>query len=342
MRLDVSDNVDPSKWDSKICLFGGSIFYSNIWAKYTAANFQHAVPQYFSLSSSDGELLGLALGFRSVSSNKLLSLFNKRLWMDATPIICSSSKVTLCEFLRIIERHIRHTGFLELSIGSFASHSDGSELKKLGFDLSPRIEFQLHLDCEEETLWRGLEHKRRKNIMKAKRAGIAIVDLPADRGIDELHRLQSETFQRIAQRGGPRLVVGRPLSNDPLQVLLAGNIGRILGASLNGRIVSAGLFTCFNGMVYYTLSGHSREGLEVQAPTFLVWEAMLRYREQGAILFNLGGVKQDALREGSSEHGVYVYKRGFGGDTVICHSGTKIFHKNWQRIISMGKTILRR
>jgi hypothetical protein len=300
------------------------------------------VPQFISLSSDNGEVLGAALGFQARSRHKLLSPFTRHLWLDAMPVVSNNNETTIYEFLRLLESHASRSGCIKLSIGSFASKDCSAELEKLGFDLTERFEFELRLDRSEEELWRGQEHKRRKNIGKAQRSGAAIIDLPAEVGIPELRRLQVESGERILRRGGPRLPMPRHDVYDPVRVLLESGFGRILGAKVNDTLVSVGFFTCFNGLVYYTLSGHSQKALETQAPTLLVWESIKRYRNEGAKRFNLSGVKADAADEKSSEHGVYVYKKAFGAECLKCHSGEKIFHKTRYKMISSAKALLGR
>ena len=113
-------------------------------------------------------------------------------------------------------------------------------------------------------------------------------------------------------------------------------------ARANGEVVSAGLFTRFNGLVYYNLSGHSRRALETQAGTLLLWETIKRYREEGARAFNFGGCKIEALREDSAEHGVYVYKKAFGAQVLECSSGRKILRPAANKFVGTLRSLLGR
>jgi lipid II:glycine glycyltransferase (peptidoglycan interpeptide bridge formation enzyme) len=121
---------------------------------------------------------------------------------------------------------------------------------------------------------------------------------------------------------------------DPISVLLDAGIGRILAARFEGVYVSAALFTRFNGLVYYNLAGHTDVGLRSQAPTLLLWEAMQRYRREGARTFNLGGCAADAADAGSPEHGVYAYKRALASQCVDCASGSMILRRRIHRVVS--------
>lgn len=342
MRLQVLNSVDPHEWDSNVTHLGGTIFHSYSWGQYIKAVLPNLLPQYVTVLSVNGELLGLALMFKRSPRGNILSRLIKRLRMDSAPLVNSNKIVSLAEVLSEMERDFQRKGFLDVSIGSFASRADKIDFESLGFDIFSRMEFQINLDVGEEVIWRGLKPSRRNKINKARNAGVVITELPSDRGIAELRQLQVETFQKIVQRGGPELNVGSSAESDPLELLLEAKTAKIFGAILSGRVVSTGLFTLFNGVVYYTQSGHSQQGLKAQAPTLLIWEAIIRYRDEGARCFNLGGVKTDALKENSSEHGLYTYKKDFGGDILECYGGWKIMHRLRYKIYDLAKGVLAR
>ncbi|HYO92717.1 MAG TPA: peptidoglycan bridge formation glycyltransferase FemA/FemB family protein, partial [Pyrinomonadaceae bacterium] len=249
---------------------------------------------------------------------------------------------TLSEFIRLLESHARAAGAVELFFDSFAYRGGALELEQAGFDLARRFEFELDLRRSEEDLWEGMEYKRAKNIKKAMRSGVFIRNLPGDVGLAELRRLQSESGQRIVERGGPDITYRRRDQSDPVETLLNSGCARIMGAEVEGEIVSAGLFTNFNGLVYYNLSGHSRRAMQTQAGTLMLWETIKQYRQEGASRFNFGGCKFDAVNEDSPEHGVYVYKKAFGATCLECASGQKILRPAARKVVGTLKTVLGR
>ena len=107
----------------------------------------------------------------------------------------------------------------------------------------------------------------------------------------------------------------------------------------DGMVVSASLFTRFNNLVYNNLSGHSHEAFEMQAPTLLLWEIIKRCRKEGARPFNLGGCKIGAVKEESPVHGVYVYKKVFGGNCLECGDARKILRRTTHRITTFVRSI---
>jgi hypothetical protein len=342
MKLQISESVNKKDWDAKICFAGGTIFHSSIWADYTVAGNANCVPQYFTLLSDDGEFLGAALGFQDSSPHKLLKRFTRSLWFDAMPLVRSNDEENIYEFFRLIENQARRTSCVHLLMGSYASRDASSDLEKLGFKLIRRLEFEVGLDRSEEDLWRMLRDTRRKKIKKALRMGVIIEDLPIEIGIPELRRLQVESAQRILKRGGPDVSTSLQYGEDPIKVLVESGYGRIVGARVAGEVVSTFLFNNFNNLVYPIIGWHHQTALETQAPTLLLWENIKRYRNEGAKKFNLGGCKSNAVDEGSPEHGVYMYKKDFGGECLQRSSGEKILHKTMHKAMNVAKSMLHR
>jgi len=342
MKLRISDRVDPEEWDALVCAAAGPIFHSSGWAAYTAAAVPHAIPRFFTLDDASGQVSAVALGFEEHSPHRLTAPLSGRLSLEALPAVLNGGEGVGGQFLNLLEDYARRSGQVELTIGSFASAGGAEVLGRLGFELRRRLEFELSLEVSEEGLWEGMEYKRRKNIKKAVRLGVDIRDLPADEGTSELRRLQHESGQRILGRGGPDVTHHSRSACDPIVLLVASGLGRIVGARLGGKYVSASLFTCFNGLVYHTLSGHDATALESQAPTLVVWETIKQYRAEGAKRFNFGGCSSDSADPSSPEHGVYVYKKGFGADTIATASGCKVLRPQTYRLAHFLKRALRR
>jgi lipid II:glycine glycyltransferase (peptidoglycan interpeptide bridge formation enzyme) len=105
--------------------------------------------------------------------------------------------------------------------------------------------------------------------------------------------------------------------------------------------VSASFFTTFNGLAYHTLSGHDAKALETQAPTFVLWAMALRFKGEGIQRLNFGGCRMDALEQSSPEHGVYVYKKAFGGAVFECGSGEKILRPAVRRATNLLRVAIR-
>ncbi|MBN1851439.1 MAG: peptidoglycan bridge formation glycyltransferase FemA/FemB family protein [Pirellulales bacterium] len=342
MRFKAVDQVERSEWDHTVRDMGGTIFHSSIWADHICITEPGAIPVFCSLVAENGKQIGIALGFRFRSKHRVIATMTSRFRTDALPIVKQNNVDCFAEFVQALETHTRAAGDVELTLGSFASGRHGDMLTNLGFTSTRRLEFEIPLDRSDDELWMNFEYKRRKNIKKAMRLEVKIEDLPFEEGIAALRRLQGASAHRIVQRGGPDITYHGLATVDPITPLVKAGVGRLIGAIVADTIVSASLFTCFNNLVYHTLSGHGPQALETQAPTLLLWETMKRYRNEGATRLNLGGCSIDALNENSPEHGVYIYKVAFGGECLECVSGTKILRRGVHQVMKTARLLLRR
>jgi len=342
MRLDVTEQVDTAAWNAQVRECGGTVFHTAFWADYVVASQPNASPVFYTLHDDGGEPLGIALGFRHHSSRRLLSGLSGRLAFDALPVTKGNDPKLLQSFIEGIVDDARAHHDVSLAIGSYAS-PDGTEvLQACGFALTRRLEFEIDLTRSEEEMWRALERKRRKNINKALRRNVTLQEPPPAEAIAHLRRLQAESARRIVERGGRDITFRGNGAGDPLEVLLASGAARIVCACVDGHVESASLFTAFNGLVYHTLSGHSRAALEAQAPTLLLWESIKRYKAEGMTRFNLGGCSIGAVEEGSPEHGVYVYKKAFGGLCRHLASGFKVLRPCAHMFVRFARAVLPR
>ena len=173
------------------------------------------------------------------------------------------------------------------------------------------------------------------------RSAVVVRELAADEGVGHLRRLQGASFVRIANRGGPRLVHRHDSCGDPVEGLIDAGVARTVAAFVNDECVSASVFTTFNQLAYLMLAGHDAKALETQAPTLVLWEMSLRFRAEGFTRLNLGGCGIDAVQDTSPEHGVYAYKKGFGGTLLECASGEKTLRPTVHRVSNLVRAMVR-
>lgn len=340
-ELRIETQIDSRSWNSSLRDCHGTIFHTAEWARYIQAEEPAARPEFVTLLDGDGSLLGQALVFHSRSRRSLARSFTGRRWLYALPAVRDNSPATRSRFVKMIETHARQASDVTLYVGSFASPGSEGVLSQLGFSVARRLEFELDLSRSEDALWEGLEYRRRRNIKKAMKLGVEIKELTAREGVSQLRSLQAASFERIVRRGGPPFVVSESSGLDPIETLTSAGLGRIVGGFVDGVCVSASFFTTFNGLAYDALLGHLPKAFETQAPSLVIWEMVRRFKSEGFHRLNLGGCGIDALQEGSPEHGVYVYKKTFGGATLECGSGEKILRPAVQRTTDLLRAALR-
>lgn len=323
IELQVTSGAPPAGWNDHVRACRGTIFHAAEWASYSLLGTPAATPEFYSWRDERGEIAGVALGFHSVSRRRVAAPFSGHRWLDALPAARDGQTATVTTMIRDVERQARRARDVTLRIGSFASANSEQALAPVDFHLSRRFEFELDITADEKALWEAMDYKRRKNIKKAMRSSVAIRLLPVEEGAAHLRRLQAASFERVVARGGPSLAP-QAAGQDPMAALTSAGVGHVVGAFVDDACVSASFFTTFNGLAYHTLSGHNGKALETQAPTLLLWETILRLRAEGLERLNFGGCSIGAIDDSSPEHGVYTYKKAFGGAQVECANGDKI------------------
>ena len=340
-ELRISSQVDPASWNASLRAINGTIFHTAEWAGCVVAEQPGLRPDFYTMLCDDGSVAGLAVGFRRSASRNLAVSFTRRRWLDALPAVRGGSVSDISRFLSLIERDSHRAGDVTFRVGSFASPRGEAALRSLGYSIAHRLEFELDLTKDERSIWEGIDIKRRQRIKKAMKTGVEVRELPADEGALHLRRLQKASFVRIAGRGGPSLNERQAAAGDPITAITSAGLGRIVGGFVDGVCVSASFFTTFNGLAYHALSGHDAKALTTQAPSLVLWEMVLRFQREGFKKLNFGGCGVGALDEGSPEHGVYTYKKAFGGARLDCASGEKILRPAVRRVTNFLRGVVR-
>ncbi len=338
--LRIASEVDRAAWNEALASFGGNIFHTPEWADFVTAEQPSVRPEFYTMVDPDGLVAGLAVGFRTRSSRNPAATFKRRRSLDAFPATRDSSMATASTFLDLVETDCRRAGDVTLRVGSFASPGGEATLASLGYSIARRLEFELDLTEDHDSLWQKVDLKRRQRIRKAMKSGIEVRELPVDEGVRHLRRLQDASSVRISARGGPSRNRREFAGGDPVTGLVGAGLGRVVGGFVDGECVSASFFTTFNGIAYLALSGHDERGLATQAPSLVLWEMVLRFRDQGFKTLNLGGCGIGALDETSSEHGVYTYKKAFGGRQLECASGELVLRPAIRRVTSLLRDLV--
>jgi lipid II:glycine glycyltransferase (peptidoglycan interpeptide bridge formation enzyme) len=157
----------------------------------------------------------------------------------------------------------------------------------------------IDLDRPEADIWADLRSKWRQYVNKARRDGVAIVEVGKE-GIPDFHRIYVET----AQRAG---FVHRAESayREVYRAFAARDAARLLLARLPGGEPAAALLLLACGRrVIEPYGGMTAAGGEARANYLLKWEAIRSSRERGFGIYDLWGV---------AHPGIEQFKAGFGG-----------------------------
>jgi hypothetical protein len=157
-----------------------------------------------------------------------------------------------------------------------------------------------------DELWRGVEHKVRKNVNKARREGVIIeVDEDGAR-LDDFMRIYAGTMDRRGAAPGfyfPREFFETIVREMPGQFVF-------FHALHGGRVVSTELVLASARTLYSYLGGTDRDAFDLRPNDLLKLEICRWGGERGRWRFVLGGGH-------TPDDGIFRYKRAFAPDGLV-------------------------
>ncbi|MEU5820513.1 peptidoglycan bridge formation glycyltransferase FemA/FemB family protein [Streptomyces sp. NPDC047803] len=180
-------------------------------------------------------------------------------------------------------------------------------------DAQPRYVFRVPLAGRTtEDLWSGLNQEWRRNVRRARKAGVRIVTGSAAE-LPEFHRLLRITEERDGFR------LGRSLAYYQRQyaALNAEAPGRmkLCLAVHDGEILAAHTMISTGRRVWYQTGASADHRREVRPSNVLQWRMMCDARDAGAEVYDMRGVSS-TLDPGDRPFGLLRWKLGTGGQVV--------------------------
>lgn len=288
--------VDPTldaHWDRTVASFPeANIFHTSSWARTLKASYRYQ-PLYAVWEKGGTpvcvvplmEISSLITGKRGVSLP----------FTDWCPIVSDGSlphSEVLSEL--IAKGNSRNWKKLELRESGEPAADDQGTLAYLvhELDLSPG----------EEDLFRQFRDSTRRNIRKASKLGVSVVEDNSPDGLEKFCRLNVVTRRDHGLPPQPGVFFENLYQN-----IIGPGGGKILLARYEEHTVAAAIYLSFNGRALYKYGASDRSWQHLRANNLLMWEAIKRYSEAGANSLHFG--KTD-----SSQSGLLQFKRGWGAE----------------------------
>ena len=205
------------------------------------------------------------------------------------------------EFAEGLRQFCRSVSADLLVVETLGSRTRG--LPTLGGRISHRTRCEHVWTLPGKDLWAGLSANHRRNITRARKAGVVVAPAHEDAALATHLRLTDASLVRREQRGED--VRSGDSQAASWGLLLETHAGRLYQARLGDEVLSSILVLTAPDGAYYHSAGTSPEGMRLGASQLLIFDVATRLAAEGLSLFNLGGA------EPTSE-GLYRFKVGFG------------------------------
>lgn len=210
-------------------------------------------------------------------------------------------------------------------------YRDGEDqvLKSLGYTLIQVFNvYKVALQKTAEDLWKNIAHNKRKNINKAQRKGVEVVE-----GIsyDDL----ASFYEMLSISGKRAGFIPHPFSyfHSYLKIFGAHNRARVFLAVFDGQQV-AGVFVVINGDTAYALgAGSHEEAWHVRPNDILHWKAMEWACNEGLSQYHMGFVNNPPPTHCSSDWGLWRWKREWNGQLEKVFRYNKVYMPRFKKIV---------
>lgn len=283
-----------------------------------------------------------AAGWYAVSAKKIgpFSLY-RRIDMEALPCY-AAGRIEPEEIVHEVLALAARERAVELAFGN----STPDYLPALGQHavVQEKITFVLDLGLDRDTLLAGMKDNVRRKIRKAGAGGIRVECVSAGAGdglLDALPRLFEHTIARHIGLGKQRKREESPFVRDTVRQLVAAGKAMVLLAFARDEPLSCAVLSTYNRRSDYLFGASSRRGYELNASSLILWTAVERLQRLGYRSFGLGEVPARACNPGDTDHGLYRFKKDFGGTASTAVSGSIVLSPLRHRALSALKRIRR-
>lgn len=160
----------------------------------------------------------------------------------------------------------------------------------------------------------GSMHKsHRKNIRTAERMGIEVSREKSLEEFLQLRNLQESSSERASSRGNPYSLQSSTVYESTYAAVYKNGPGRFMLARQSGKVVAGLAYVVFGRKAITVRSGATREGYNSCA-MYLIHDLLFKELiADGITDLNIGGVPAEAEDESHPQHGLFTFKKYFGG-----------------------------
>ncbi|MFC1826939.1 peptidoglycan bridge formation glycyltransferase FemA/FemB family protein [Thermodesulfobacteriota bacterium] len=311
IHVDSYTAFDESGWRRLIEeLNGGPLLIPNVWSNGADDSLLYLI------FKKDGDDIGAALALPSSKSLLQFLTVSKSLFLPTVPAIKQGSLEDQDEIYEIYEALMgfcSEKGYRELKQDTRWGYDFSGHKDLRGFIQARLIEFVVDLRLDSDTILKSFHKKHRKNIRIARESGLQVVMDKTLDGVMALRAMQQDSSRRSIEKGNPYQVQDEEVYRALFENVYCKDFGNILFAQQEGEYVASLAYLVFDRKAITVRSGATPKGYELFAMYLLQYELIERLKEQGVEELNIGGVPAAAREAGHPQHGLYDYKRYYGG-----------------------------
>lgn len=175
--------------------------------------------------------------------------------------------------------------------------------------VQPKTTLVINLCKDEKEILEEMEHDTRYSIRAAGKRGVT-VDFYAGNDKEKNFDVFWEIFLETNKRHS--LKVYSKSYYQEVARMEGDCSSKIALARADGQVVSAAIFVYFGERVFYLFAGSRAGYSKFNAPTYLLWHAILDAKRNGYLYFDLWGISH----ENKNWERITAFKKSFGGEEI--------------------------
>lgn len=317
--LEVSRGRLPEAWNAQLLKLKGGYYLSAEYADIQKRD--GSEPIYFILREA-GEISGMALGFLTRQwmrwpGRQLCREFH---W-QTHPVVRDDDVARLEAFVDQIVAHVDAIGVLGFHLHSEDARISPRHLDKNAYACRSRLEYSIPLSEDPAEVMARIASRKRTYLRSAIKSSLLEVREEATlEAVSKLIDFQEVSRDRRRKRGEDYAISAPSAAKRIFEDYIQSGQGKLFLSYQEGVPLSGILLHCWGGRAYYTMSGCSEAGFSANAPLLTVWCAIQALCRQGYVELNMGGVGASGADPADVSHGLYRFKRSFGGNEIECYT----------------------
>lgn len=267
----------------------------------------------------NGELVG-GVPFRTLMVLPIIGKYFRFSWLDSSVLVNDNYGQThVLEIKRAafkyLIKYLDKINVIVMTISSKSQSMDEDLFQELFNSSEKCATFIVDLSQDEEEISKAFEKRKRNSIRKAEKMGVEIKILEGKAGfslISDYCYLQNKLFEHKSNHYSNIYAK----SEEYLKSILSSKQKTIIAIAYSeGQPVVGNILVSHKKTIYAYL-GASDNVLNraTNASTLLEHECILYAKRKGYLSYDLGGIPAQTPNESDSLYGVYLYKKGFGGE----------------------------
>ncbi|MBN1855450.1 MAG: GNAT family N-acetyltransferase [Dehalococcoidia bacterium] len=200
-----------------------------------------------------------------------------------------------------------------------------------GYTHHGHLNFVADLRRNEEELWKSLDRRVRRRVVRAAEAGVTVAEVHAEEGLAQFYAMVHSTHVRS------RVPLADPsLFEAAFRNLEPAGLAVFFTAQLRGDVIAARALLMCHGRIHAWYSGFTQDGQSVCPNELLLWHAMRWGALNGYSTFDFGGAGRPGIQYGPRD-----FKKKFGGRMVNFGRDVKVYSPAIHWISDRGFSVYR-